>query len=169
MCSSDLYGENKRADEYAQIWKILCGVMDQFVFILGDSEMNAAEFSRLFKLVLTQYDIGTIPAALDQVSVTEITRNDRHCYRYAFLLGVNDHVLPAAGSPGGILTDSDRSELLAEDLRLAPFGVEQMNMELVHLYAALSQATEQLTVSWATRSEERRVGKECRSRWSPYH
>ena len=23
--------------------------------------------------------------------------------------------------------------------------------------------------SWRTRSEERRVGKECRSRWSPYH
>ena len=23
--------------------------------------------------------------------------------------------------------------------------------------------------SFATRSEERRVGKECRSRWSPYH
>ena len=22
---------------------------------------------------------------------------------------------------------------------------------------------------WAQRSEERRVGKECRSRWSPYH
>ena len=22
---------------------------------------------------------------------------------------------------------------------------------------------------WAARSEERRVGKECRSRWSPYH
>ena len=22
---------------------------------------------------------------------------------------------------------------------------------------------------WADRSEERRVGKECRSRWSPYH
>ena len=23
--------------------------------------------------------------------------------------------------------------------------------------------------AWALRSEERRVGKECRSRWSPYH
>src|SRR6266699_5935954 len=23
--------------------------------------------------------------------------------------------------------------------------------------------------TWAMRSEERRVGKECRSRWSPYH
>ena len=24
-------------------------------------------------------------------------------------------------------------------------------------------------MSWKSRSEERRVGKECRSRWSPYH
>ena len=24
-------------------------------------------------------------------------------------------------------------------------------------------------VKWLVRSEERRVGKECRSRWSPYH
>src|SRR2546425_4415232 len=26
-----------------------------------------------------------------------------------------------------------------------------------------------LFVAWHGRSEERRVGKECRSRWSPYH
>ena len=26
-----------------------------------------------------------------------------------------------------------------------------------------------MTVDGDTRSEERRVGKECRSRWSPYH
>ena len=25
------------------------------------------------------------------------------------------------------------------------------------------------TEFWKARSEERRVGKECRSRWSPYH
>ena len=25
------------------------------------------------------------------------------------------------------------------------------------------------TKKWTKRSEERRVGKECRSRWSPYH
>src|SRR3712207_2958757 len=29
--------------------------------------------------------------------------------------------------------------------------------------------TEELNREAATRSEERRVGKECRSRWSPYH
>ena len=30
-------------------------------------------------------------------------------------------------------------------------------------------ADQQLLTSLTTRSEERRVGKECRSRWSPYH
>ena len=32
-----------------------------------------------------------------------------------------------------------------------------------------SVATEKRGPSRARRSEERRVGKECRSRWSPYH
>ena len=30
-------------------------------------------------------------------------------------------------------------------------------------------AIQALAPAYVTRSEERRVGKECRSRWSPYH
>ena len=31
------------------------------------------------------------------------------------------------------------------------------------------ESDDELTGAGAARSEERRVGKECRSRWSPYH
>ncbi len=31
------------------------------------------------------------------------------------------------------------------------------------------EASETNVLTFAVRSEERRVGKECRSRWSPYH
>ena len=31
------------------------------------------------------------------------------------------------------------------------------------------KSTKADVVEWRVRSEERRVGKECRSRWSPYH
>ena len=34
---------------------------------------------------------------------------------------------------------------------------------------AKSQGIKQLMAGGGVRSEERRVGKECRSRWSPYH
>ena len=144
----DQMGEKKLAEEYAQIWKLLCDVMDQFVFILGDVEVDEKEFLRLLKLILTQYDIGTIPVALDQVSITEITRNDRSSYQYVFLLGANDHVIPATGSSGGILTDSDRTALEENQVHLAPNGVSQMNMELVYLYAVLAQPTKGLYISW---------------------
>ena len=38
--------------------------------------------------------------------------------------------------------------------------------ELVEMYLNL---VEYLARRFKSRSEERRVGKECRSRWSPYH
>src|SRR2546425_2128818 len=36
-------------------------------------------------------------------------------------------------------------------------------------YGASDKAVEGLAETFFERSEERRVGKECRSRWSPYH
>ena len=50
--------------------------------------------------------------------------------------------------------------------------VVTVNMELARSYQqAMRDISEQLGVKndISARSEERRVGKECRSRWSPYH
>ena len=49
-----------------------------------------------------------------------------------------------------------------------PNSVIQGN-QAEELYKAAGFTTVTLTASDITRSEERRVGKECRSRWSPYH
>lgn len=141
-------GRMQSAEETAQVWEILCGVLDQFMEILGDEPMDTGEFSRLLRQVLTQYSVGSIPVSLDQVTVSEITRNDRHTVKYLFLLGANDHVLPSAGTGGGILNDDDRDELAACGLRMAPRGMEEMSIELQNLYAALAQPTQGLTVSY---------------------
>ncbi len=71
-------GRLQEAEETAQLWEILCAILDQFVEILGDEPLGTDEFSRLLRQVASQYSVGTIPVSLDQVSVTEITRNDRH-------------------------------------------------------------------------------------------
>ncbi|WP_298017443.1 PD-(D/E)XK nuclease family protein [uncultured Dysosmobacter sp.] len=141
-------GRLQDAEETAQLWDILCGVLDQFVEILGGEPMGLDEFTRLFRQVLTQYSVGTIPVSLDQVSVSEITRNDRHTAKYLFLLGTNDHVLPDPGQSGGILNDDDRDELAQRGVELAPTGMERMGIELQNLYAALAQPTVGLTISY---------------------
>lgn len=141
-------GRLQDAEETAQLWEILCGVLDQFVEILGDEPMDLDEFTRLLRQILTQYSIGTIPVSLDQVSVSEITRNDRHTVRHLIFLGANDHVLPAVGQSSGILNEDDREELARAGIRLAPSGMEQMGIELQCIYASLTQPTEGLWLSY---------------------
>ena len=47
--------------------------------------------------------------------------------------------------------------------------IHVMDEKMVTMCAALKQLGMEVDVSNLPRSEERRVGKECRSRWSPYH
>ena len=52
--------------------------------------------------------------------------------------------------------------------------LEEMNMlvsatEMLQKAKAGHYAVGQFNINNLERSEERRVGKECRSRWSPYH
>ena len=43
-----------------------------------------------------------------------------------------------------------------------------INLVSVFMFKDLGISDTQIAF-WTSRSEERRVGKECRSRWSPYH
>lgn len=141
-------GQVQLAEEYRQLWDVFCGVLDQFVEILGDTQLNGEEFARLLRLVLTQYSVGTIPATLDQVKVSEITRNDRHSVKVLFLLGANDHVLPTVNSQRGILDSADRKLLQQREICLSDASFDELDNELQNIYACLAQATEFLHISY---------------------
>ena len=51
----------------------------------------------------------------------------------------------------------------------SPKGLKQYSKELVKRNETDTTATTHTYLRKQRRSEERRVGKECRSRWSPYH
>jgi len=53
---------------------------------------------------------------------------------------------------------------LGEAVSSLQHDVDRLAAEGVIRFAQLATSTKRLA-----RSEERRVGKECRSRWSPYH
>ena len=53
-------------------------------------------------------------------------------------------------------------------MSLVPIVVEQTNRG-ERSYDIFSRLLKERIIFLLCRSEERRVGKECRSRWSPYH
>src|SRR3712207_6890185 len=79
--------------------------------------------------------------------------------------GVQTCALPistrAAETPGSREWDRNREAHNGDCLRI----VHKHRNLLAH---APERLHEEITADY-TRSEERRVGKECRSRWSPYH
>ena len=141
-------GRIQEAEETAQLWELLGKVLDQMERLIGDREVDLDLFVNLFRRVISEYSIGTIPVTLDQVSVSEITRNDRHTCEYLFLLGANDHVLPNPADHNGILNEDDREALALCGITLAPSGMDRMGLELQSLYAALAQGTSGLIVSY---------------------
>ena len=46
---------------------------------------------------------------------------------------------------------------------------EDLEIKLQKVTLAMQEVVEDIYKTDQERSEERRVGKECRSRWSPYH
>ena len=73
-----------------------------------------------------------------------------------------------ARSLGEVAAHLNGIELLAQtDCQVLQRSSE--NAKLPDLIDVKGQHTARLALEIAERSEERRVGKECRSRWSPYH
>lgn len=87
-------------------------------------------------LVLTEYDVGTIPVSLDRVTCGSIDRVCKTGIPHLLVLGVNDGVLPSAGEGGGILSDSDRAQLLGLEVELET-SEERMEQEQAALYRVL--------------------------------
>ena len=67
-----------------------------------------------------------------------------------------------------ILTCDWSSDVCSSDLTLLSVALGTLN-GLFSLFKFLQISLPKVSTQYCIRSEERRVGKECRSRWSPYH
>ena len=142
-------GELGLAEEYRQLWEILCGGLEQCAGLLGDAPMELEEFAALLKLVLSQYDVGTIPVSLDRVTAGEMIRQSGHGIRALFLLGADDGAIPAVGGSTGLLSDDDRELLAAFGVDLGLRGRDRLYREMTAIYMACTRPDEMLFVSWA--------------------
>lgn len=152
-------GEPALAEEYRQLWEILCGGLEQCATLLGDTPMELEEFAQLFRLVLSQYDVGTIPVSLDRITAGETTRQTGHGVKVLFLLGADDGSIPMVSSAPGLLTDEDRAILSGYGLELNQSQRDLLNREMTTVYQTCARPTNKLVVSWSAQGpggEERR-------------
>ncbi|MDA8441388.1 MAG: PD-(D/E)XK nuclease family protein, partial [Peptococcaceae bacterium] len=149
-------GKLSLASEYSQVWNIVMEVFDQIVEVMADESFGLERFANILSIGLAEYQIGLIPASLDQVLVGSVERSKSHAVRALYILGANDGVFPAAGAEEGILSDLDRATLNAAGVELASDTRTQAFDEQYLVYRALTTASSFLRLSWPIADAEGR-------------
>ena len=141
-------GRVKTAEEYSQLWDILVKVIEQCDAILGDLPMETDEFSRLFKLVLSSYDVATIPVSLDAVMAGDMTRMRSGEIKCLIVLGATDDALPMISDGKGILSDTEREKLLELGLELTGGTEDRILREMQMMYACMTMPVKRLVMTY---------------------
>ncbi len=145
---ADADGDNRSAQILNQIWEILVSALEQMQSVLGQTAWESEIFTRLLTLLLSQYDVGTIPPVLDAVTVGPVSAMRCQQSKHLLVLGACEGALPGYGGAAGILTDQERVELRKLGVALTGGAMEGIQAEFAEIYGVFCGATESITVSY---------------------
>ena len=145
----DASGDNRSAQVLNQLWEILLSALEQLYDVLGETKWEEEHFSRLFRLLLSQYDVGTIPPVLDAVQMGSISTMRCNSQKYLIVLGAEEGKLPGYTGSSGILTDQERVTLREMGVPLTGGAMEGIQAEFAEIYGVFSGATHAVQVYYS--------------------
>ena len=141
-------GQLEAAQETAQIWSILLTCLQQTAQVLGTLRLKGQELGKMLELALGQYQVGTIPAVLDAVSIGSVSSMRGKEPKLLYVLGVTESAMPAAPAGGSLLSEQERQTLRQQfDIQLAPDSEGNLQRQLLELYTAFTAPTQALYLS----------------------
>ena len=140
-------GDQAMIQIFGQLWEILVNALEQLYDVLGNSCWEPDHFVRLLKLLLSQYDVGTIPTVLDAVAVGSVASMRHQREKHLFVIGVSDGSFPSYTKSGSVLTDLERSAIRRMGIPLTGGALDGLQSEFADIYNIFCGATASVTVS----------------------
>ena len=142
----DESGDNRSAQILNQLWEILLSALEQLYDVLGETAWEPEHFARLLRLLLSQYEVGTIPPVLDAVQMGPVSAMRCHQEKYLIILGAEEGKLPGYTGSAGVLTDQERVALREMGVPLTGGSMEGIQAEFAEIYGVFSGAVESICV-----------------------
>lgn len=139
--------EGRDAQILNQLWEILLSALEQLYDVLGETHWEPEHFLRLLRLLLSQYDVGTIPPVMDVVQLGPVSAMRCHMEKHLLLLGAQEGNLPGYSGSTGVLTDQERVTLRKLGVPLTGGAMEGVQAEFAEIYGVFCGAVESVTVS----------------------
>ncbi len=142
-------GDNRSAQILNQLWEILLSALEQLYDVLGQTHWEGEHFGRLFRLLLSQYDVGTIPPVLDAVQMGQVSAMRCREERHLIVLGAAEGNLPGYTGSAGVLTDQERVTLRQLGVPLTGGAMEGIQAEFAEIYGVFCGAMETVHVYYS--------------------
>lgn len=130
-----------------QLWEILLSALNQLEDVLGNTTWDLDTFTKLLKLLLSQYDVGTIPAVLDAVSMGDVSTMRCQSADHLIVLGALEGNLPKFGTSSGVLTDQERTALRKLGVPLSGGAMDGLQVEFSEIAATFCGAKRSILVT----------------------
>ncbi|MBE5882474.1 MAG: helicase-exonuclease AddAB subunit AddB [Lachnospiraceae bacterium] len=142
-------GDASKAKEYEKIYPACMDLLNQIYELIGEDEMDVAEFLAVFEAGVAEIRVGTIPQNVDQVVVGDIERTRLKQIRALFFIGVNDGVIPGGNGNGGLLSDMERQFFIEQGRELAPSPRQKIFEQRLYLYQNMTKPSDRLYLSYS--------------------
>ncbi|MBA9025237.1 helicase-exonuclease AddAB subunit AddB [Peribacillus huizhouensis] len=142
------------AREHEQAWDAIVNLLDQFVELLSEEKMTLKQFSTIMESGFETLKFSLVPPAIDQVLVASLDLSRLDDIRTAFVMGLNEGVLPGKAGKDGILSDQDRENLAVNGFELAPSSKLRLLDEEFIAYKAFATPSESLYLTYPLADEE---------------
>ena len=142
-------GDNRSAQILNQLWEILLAALEQLHDVLGNTIWETDVFTRLFQLLLSQYDVGTIPPVLDAVQAGPVSAMRCHQQKHLIVLGAQEGNLPGYTGTFGVLSDQERVALRELGVPLTGGNLEGIQAEFAEIYGVFCGAMECVSVYYS--------------------
>ncbi len=147
-------GNLVKAREHDQAWNAIMDILDQFVEILGRETISLKSFSKILDAGLEALKFSLVPPAIDQVLAGDLEKSRLSDIKAAFIIGLNEGVLPAKFTDNGILADEEREHIQQNGLKIAPSSKTRLLDEEFIAYKAFVTPSESLYISYPLANEE---------------
>lgn len=147
-------GDGALAMQHAQAYQTVQSFFAEAQLLLGEASFSASEWLDLLQTAFSSLTLSTIPPGNDEVLVASLERSRNPEIRAAFVLNLNEGVLPRKVVADGLLSDDERGLLSAQGVRLAADTLFRQFTENYLAYIALTRSSERLYLSYLLTDEE---------------
>lgn len=147
-------GLQTAADETAQIWTMITGLLEQIDALAGEDEFQGSAFIELLTAGLQQAEIGVLPSTVDDLVMGTMQRTRTASVRALIILGANEGVLPAGPADDGLFGIDELEELADFGHQICKIDSVRVQEERLAIYRNFSAPSEVLWISWANADME---------------